>query len=262
MFLYCGCHCAPESESTFPPDSIFDASSIDGSLGSYSSGDPAQPDPPTSVSACKACEFGVAPAVYEFEWNYNGELGDAFQPRPCCETYRTQKKYKLYFRGFSPEDNRQCSWSSNERIALSNGVACFADNPDVGPRVTLQTGRYNQVYTSVEIGYGYRYREQFPVNDLQQTLAWSYATYVLVKEDGVTPHLLIGKPTPNDPIKCLQQLRFAGGWIIRPDLPARLWSGTFRSRFGTWDGAPCRQNLFSGWDMGLPDYVTCTPVPA
>jgi hypothetical protein len=257
MFLWCGCHCAPGSESTFPPDSIFDASSIPGSLLSYSSADPARPDPPTTVTACAACAFGVAPAAYEFEWSYNGELGDAFQPRPCCETYRTQTKYKLYFRGFSLQDTRQCAWSSNERAALSNGVTCYPNQPDVFPRVTLQTAYENTLLTRVAVHYGYRYREQFPILDPRQTIVWSTIGYILVKEDGITPVVLFG----DEKIQCLQQLRFAAPWIINPQ-SQRLWSGTFRPPSGFWDGAPCRQNLFSGWDMGLPDYVTCTPVPA
>lgn len=261
MFLWCGCHCADESQSTFPPDSAFQASSVDGSLLSYSSNDPARPDPPTPVAACTACEFGVAPAAYEFEWNYNGELGDIFQPRPCCETYRSQQKYKLYFRGFSPQDNRRCAWSSNERVALSNGVACFPNQPDVFSRVTMQTGFENSLLTQVVVHYGYRYNANVPILHPQQTVVWSRAGYTLVKEDGVTPHLLIGLPTPNDPIKCLQQLRFAAPWIINPQ-SQRVWSGTFRPPAGVWDGAPCRQSLFTGWDMALPDYVTCTPVPA
>ena len=261
MFLWCGCHCADESQSTFPPDSAFQASSVDGSLLSYSSNDPARPDPPTPVAACTACEFGVAPAAYEFEWNYNGELGDIFQPRPCCETYRSQQKYKLYFRGFSPQDNRRCAWSSNERVALSNGVSCFPNQPDVFSRVTMQTGFENSLLTQVVVHYGYRYNANVPILHPQQTVVWSRAGYTLVKEDGVTPHLLIGLPTPNDPIKCLQQLRFAAPWIINPQTQ-RVWSGTFRPPAGVWDGAPCRQSLFTGWDMALPDYVTCTPVPA
>jgi hypothetical protein len=257
MFLWCGCHCANESESTFPPDSIFDASSIPGSLLSYSSEDPARPDPPTGVAVCTACEFGVAPAAYEFEWNYNGELGDMFQPRPCCETYRSQKKYKLYFRGFSPADNRQCAWSSNERVALSNGVACFPNLPDVFSRVTMQTRYNNGAITAVYIHYGYRYNSSLPILHPQQTIVWSSIGYILVKEDGVTPLVLVGDVK----IQCLQQLRFAAPWIINPQ-SQRIWGGTFRPPAGVWDGAPCRQSLFTGWDMGLPEYVTCTPVPA
>ena len=256
MFLWCGCHCANESESTFPPGSAFDASSVDGSLLSYSSGDPARPDPPTPVATCTACAFNVAPAAYEMEWFYGGEPGDIFQPRPCCSIYTSQTKYKLYFRGFDPGSPGKCQWSSNERVALSNSVACFANVQDAGARVTYQTDYANKL-SILRIGYGFRYRETLPINHPQQTLLWSYVGYILMK-DANTPHLLVD----GNPIPCLQQLTLKGPWAIPGFGGQRIWGGTFRPPAGVWDGAPCRQNLFSGWDMGLPDSIVLRPVPA
>lgn len=250
MFLWCGCHCGPDSASE-PPSVI--GSSIIGSIPSQENGSPSvgpPPEPPIAIVPCLACLFGVAPQVYEFEWDYGGQSVKAFPPRPCCSFYSGQKKYRLYARMTVPGE---CLWSSNEKMKKR------VVQPPFGTTATCEDGLGSRVALSMKISNTNRpliflsvyYLEgdlvAQPVNPIKE------ANYVLVNA--------LGSPinNPGDKIACLQQLRFRALWSLE-NRPA-VWLGSY-NRQGLPYGSPCDQVSFSMIDPGLPEYVTCTPVPA
>lgn len=249
MFLWCGCHCKDGSVSQVPPS--ITPGSIPGSLLSYSSGDPAAPDPPTAIVPCVVCMFGTAPQVYEFEWDYGGQAVKPFPPRPCCSFYSGQKKYRLYAR--PPAVAGECVWSSNEKMKQRipqppvGTIATCADG--VGARVVLRMFAGQDARPRVELSVYYMEGDLVP----QPTLPVKQVLYVRVDANGSPA------TEPFEKIPCLQQQRFRAVWALT-NRPA-IWTGSF-VRGGVPFGSPCDQNSFSMIDSGLPEYVTATPVPA
>ena len=250
MFLWCGCHCGPDSASD-PPSAI--GSSIIGSIRSYSSGDPARPDPPDPpmpVLGCQSCQFGAAPAAYDMTWNYTGAVGN--QHRPCCNVYTSQPTYRLYFRASAP-GSTQCVWASSESIpyAAKQGLGgCFFPS-STGGRVVLavpQTDLYGVLRMRIRISYAWDYNPNFPLGDVNQTAKPSDVFYSRINDNGTFWKPLDGA------VPCLTTLTF------KRENPQKIWNGTQIGFFGAVNGAPCQQALFSGFDMGLPDLLTITPV--
>ena len=250
MFLWCGCHCERGSVSEVPPSQT--PSSLQGSLLSYSSGDPAAPDPPTAVVPCAVCMFGTAPQVYEFEWTYGGKAVKAFPPRPCCSIYSSQKKYRLYAR---PAPMGECVWSSNEKMKKRVPLPPFGVTANcqdgTGARVVLRMFTLPTARPRVELSVYYEEGDLNPL--LAPVVTVKQALYVRVDANGspVTE--------PFEKIPCLQQQRFRAVWAIN-NQPA-IWVGSY-TRGGVPFGSPCDQDSFSMIDSGLPEYVTATPVPA
>ena len=250
MFLWCGCHCGPDSVSEIPPSTF--GSSVVGSVGSYSSGDPAAPDPPTTpIVPCLVCQFGTAPQVYEFEWDYQGKAIKAYPPRPCCSVYTGQKKYRLYARPAFPVGH--CIWSANEKAKRR------IPTPPIGLTATCEDALTTRVLLDMWMLPGQIPRAVLTVYYFESDLPTApaipndvmAAEYVLVDANNQLP-------SPGDKIVCLQQLKFRALWAFgnRP----RTWLGSF-TRNGVPFGSPCDQDSFSMIDHGLPEYVTATPVP-
>ena len=252
MFLWCGCHCAEESQSTPPNPGSESVSFLSESIVSASVTGSVPPPPQPPRVGCDVCTFGVAPAVYEFEWNYTGKAVKPFPPRPCCSAYTSQQKYRLLAR--TSNDANICNWSSDEQIKWRKLLPPFgttatcADN-GVG-RVTLAISRNNaNIVSALAI---VNYDDSTTINAVAPQIR-AQAIYRLVDANG-NPLFV-----PGGKIGCLQQLRFRATWAIegRP----KMW---FRSTTiqGVPYGSPCDQDSFSMIDSGLPEYVTCTPAPA
>jgi len=251
MFLWCGCHCEREG-SEENPSAI--APSVTGSVNSYSSADPARPDPPTTpVVACLACAFGTAPQVFEFEWDYQGRAVKAYPPRPCCAIYTSQKKYRLYSRNTIGTD---CVWGSNEQIKRRVPTPPFGTAATCvdagGSRVELKLS-VNTTNRPTGFLFVYYADSDLPTAAPLPIAGSFHAMYVLVDVNGspVT--------NPGDRITCLRQLRFRAGWSLNNQ--PKTWVGSL-VRNGVPFGSPCDQDSFSMIDSGLPEYVTCTPAPA
>jgi hypothetical protein len=242
MFLWCGCHCEKGSESI--PSVSIDSASERGS--SISESITSEGPPTVPVVGCNPCRYGIAPAVYEFEWNYTGQAIKPFPPRPCCPSYTTQKKYKLYKRPPRSSLDFVCRWSSNElsRTAIPQppfGFTAICEDAASGdPRVLLDMEARSATAVYVILYVFYRGRT-------------SAAEYLLVDDNGNAIF------TRGEGVECLKPLRFRGIWALQ-GRPA-IWLGS-GSTNGVAFGSPCDQVNFSMIDSGLPEYVTCTPVPA
>ena len=249
MFLWCGCHCGPNAASE--PASF--GESLAGSIRSYSSGDPARPDPPDPpmpVLGCASCQFGAAPAAYDMTWAYTGVVGN--QHRPCCSAYASQATYRLYFRN-GPPGSTDCAWVSRESVpyAARQGLGgCFYPDSS-GGRVILGVPARdgNGVFRMrIRIGYAWDYNPNLPLQDINQTAKPSEVFYSRINDNGT-----FWKPI-DGAVPCLQTLNF------RRENPQKIWNGTQIGFGGIPNGAPCQQALFSGFDLGLPDTLTITPV--
>ncbi len=250
MFLWCGCHCPEESQSVPPDPPSESVSFLSESIVSASVAGSVQPPPQPPRVGCPVCTFGVAPAVYEFEWDYQGKAIKAFPPRPCCSAYTTQKKYRLLIGGATDQG---CYWASAEPIKVRRPIGPFgvtATCEDGGSgRVHFGIGRVLQRVTAfVRI----RYADNTPPGSVTQAPI-SEAFYYLVDANGS----LIFNETGS--MLCLQQMRFRASWALQNRPP--VWTGSF-TLGGVPYGSPCDQDSFSMIDSGLPEYVTCTPAAA
>lgn len=258
MFLWCGCHCNPEPPSESFPSEY--GSSEPGSSTSQSVDSAGPPQVP--VIGCVPCRFGIAPSVFEFEWNYQGQAVKPFPPRPCCPSYTTQKKYRLYAREAPPN---QCIWTSNELIRGRRlEQRPFPQFPEwvcfdgTAPRVvlTLATAGQLRPFAELVVYYAEGYPPQVP-----QGLRFTptRAVFIAVDANGIPiPAPEVTTPTQNR-FLCLQQMRFRASWSL--DNRPRTWIGSSTFR-GEPFGSPCDQDSFSMIDSGLPEYITCTPVSA
>jgi len=255
MFLWCGCHCGPDEGSKGRSDY---GESLSGIIESYSSGDPARPDPPDPpmpVTGCASCQYGAAPAAYDMTWSYTGTPGT--QHRPCCSVYAGQSTYRLYFRVAKPGDS-QCVWTANEHVGhaarLGQG-GCFFP-AQTGGRVTLAVpqrvgvaGGGAEYRMRLTIRYAWDYNPLVPLGDLAQTVKPSDVTYDRIKDDGT-----FWKGYNDQSIPCLTTLTF------KRTNTQPIWNGTDILFGGQPYGAPCQQVLFSGFDLALPEFLTITPV--
>lgn len=255
MFLWCGCHCADESQSAPPNPGSESVSFLSESIVSESVAGSVQPPPQPPRIGCDVCTFGVAPAVYEFEWNYQGKAVKAFPPRPCCSAYTTQKKYRLIAREAvsSPPISARCSWSSNEPIKMRNpigpfGVTATCTDSGIG-RVQLTLTKVFQRVTALVL---IRYKDNTPAGSVTQAPI-SEVLYHLVDANG---NRIVNE---TGSMLCLQQMRFRASWALENRPP--VWTGSF-TLGGVPYGSPCDQDSFSMIDSGLPEYVTCTPAAA
>ena len=250
MFLWCGCHCPEESQSVPPDPPSESVSFLSESIVSASVTGSVQPPPPPPRVGCPVCTFGVAPAVYEFEWDYQGKAIKAFPPRPCCSAYTTQKKYRLLIGGATDQG---CYWASEEQIKIRRPIGPFgvtATCEDGGPgRVHFGIGRvFQRVTAFVRI----RYKDNTPAGSVTQAPI-SEVFYYLVDANGNRIFNETGS------MFCLQQMRFRASWALENRPP--VWTGSF-TLGGVPYGSPCDQDSFSMIDSGLPEYVTCTPATA
>jgi hypothetical protein len=256
MFLWCGCHCAPDSKSDPGPSEK--GISLSGSILSYSSTDPAQPDPPDPpmpIIPCGFCAFGVSPQAYLMSWTYSGTAGTQF--RPCCGAYG-QPTYKLYG-AIDIADPSVCYWRSNEIIPHAKRAPgqfglSICEYPDKqAPRVVFRLG-FPVANATFRIGFvDIRYRWE----RLGQPGSYygQWVRYLALNEAGQTwryygPGSLLGDP----PLNCLKTITF------RREFQQPIWQGDgpIGDTFG--GNSPCQQVAFSGWDLGLPETLTCTPV--
>lgn len=254
MFLWCGCHCADESQSTPPNPGSESVSFLSESILSESVTGSVQPPPQPPRVGCDVCTFGVAPAVYEFEWNYTGKAVKLFPPRPCCSAYTTQKKYRLIARETlsSPPVFARCSWSSDERIKARKlvppfGFTATCEDAGIGRVLLSLVKSGSQITAQVSV----RYIDNTTLantNNLQ-----AEANYLLVDANGNQILNNTGS------MSCLQQLRFRATWALQGRPPVWFRSTTIQ---GVPYGSPCDQDSFSMIDSGLPEYVTCTPAAA
>ena len=244
MFLWCGCHCNPAAPSESFASQY--GSSEPGASASQSVDSAGPPQVP--VVDCIPCRFGIAPAVLEFEWNYTGKATNAFPPRPCCASYSTQKKYRLYKRPPRPLEFAVCRWTSNEvsrrevRVPQPFPLFPTIECEDTGEsRVMFELERRTPttVYGLLRVFFG--------------GVAFQ-AEYLLVDDAGNAIFDL------GQGVDCLRLMRFRGIWALQ-NRPA-LWTGSSWGPQGIPFGAPCDQVRFSAIDIGLPEYATCTAVPA
>jgi hypothetical protein len=256
MFLWCGCHC----ERTGSSVAAVSSGLISQSTSLVSQSEDSQVPPIIPSVGCPVCRYSIAPAVYELDWNYTGQAVKQYPPRPCCPSYTTQKKYRLYSRVSLPNE---CVWSSNESIRGRRLVnKPFPQLPawecqDVsGARVVLKMARSGQPLATLIVYYGEGYPPAFPFG---LRFSPTYAYYVLVDDAGVVVPTPPANAPPGQQLACLRTLRFRAGWAI--DRRPALWVGSQTWR-GEPFGSPCDQDSFSMIDSGLPEYVTCTPVAA
>ena len=278
MFVGCGCHCKePGSSESIPSGSALQPpQSLSFSINSFGS---SIADPPGTypTRGCTYCLDSVGPAIYEMEWDYQGALSnDPLDPRPCCAIYRNQKKYSL-IRSEPAPGSGACLWRSREPAMfhrlLANGTnECLPMDGTVNdlwplnfePRVTftlmpiLPDFLYQPWHVVV-----YFYTNQQPI-DPNNTFTYNYSLglvwYRLLNPDGSYYTHFQGNP-----VTCLRQLVFErvdGNPGLPDEESGPVWSPTYLRGNGYYGGAPCRQVLFSGFDMGLPKTLTLTPVPA
>ena len=277
MFVGCGCHCKEESVSVSTFDSRF---SVSGSfLGSTSISDSQASNyrPPYNnpVAGCNACRDLVAPTVYEVFWDYRGEPATGFYVnRECCGQYTENKtvRCKRIDVGrpqFIFETN--CVWVSDlpmlsSRMDFTNGfipqrgcdVVTSDANNVVAPRFTIAipsakilglTGIDDPV---VVVSYGQNIK-LFGGAPYQQPSGF-YALYYYVPPNGEDWRI--------SGVRCLQQMTFRLQHPTAPNIQKR-WENSFYSpEFNTWYGSPCKQSQFGGLDLGLPEFLTVTPVQA
>jgi len=275
MFVGCGCHCREENIQS----SIIGVSGADNSSYSVSSFGSSIADPPGRYpyGGCNKCLASVASQVYEVEWIYNGQPADEDDTRPCCDVYRSQSKFFVY-RNERP-DTIGCVWISRENAHLElnriiTGRECLEVNnrpelPSVGrhPRVSLQfvdtgdnfPGGPVEFRRDVRIHFFYTYFSAYdPANPFSLFITQSDAVYKLIKPSGE-------QYQPGEPVPCLQPMTFKRQLIQSLQLGAGLgpgWSGGTPPINGIWRGAPCKQVRFSGFDLGLPEFVSVVPVQA
>jgi hypothetical protein len=276
MFVGCGCNCKPPVESTSIDSVGFPFASQSYSESSYGS---SIADPPGTypTQGCQYCFQEVGPAAYEVDFNYNGTLsiGEPLENRPCCSVYRDQKKYTV-FRQISSIAGA-CLWESKEvahweqfrsdgslRCVAMTGINDQTIFQGRWPRIafTLQPNRPGLFFAPwhVTIYFATNQRAINPADPLTYNINIGYCQYALLRPDG-TPYNHIAGPPPF----CLTTLTFKRVNMFSPNLLAGQgpgWSGTYLAGFGRYRGAPCKQVLFSGFDPGLPEFVTLRPVPA
>lgn len=274
MFVGCGCQCREESiNSRFEGLSGSDNSSY--SISSFGSSI-ANPPGRYPYGGCSKCLANVASQVYEVEWIYNGRPPDDDDSRPCCDVYKSQSKFRVY-RNERP-DAIGCVWTSRENAhcelnVINAGRTCVEMNgrPDlvIGrfPRVSLNFvnttdnpfGGPVPFKRDVLIHFFYTYFGAYdPGDPFSLFITQSDAAYGLINNAGE----FYG---PLDPIPCLQPMVFKHRGIFSLRLGAGIgpgWSGGSPPINGIWRGAPCSQVRFSGFDLGLPEFVTVVPVAA
>ena len=283
MFMGCGCHCLDESiDSRFSVQPSFVSQSY--SVNSFGS---SIADPPGNYPSvpCSQCGRTAAAAVYEVTWIYNGEPGDAFDPRPCCQEYKRQVKYKVYADPGAkfPPLVSGCAWNSRENahmeINLKNGgLTCYEakwPSPGIGlggriPMVNMTFSTQGSILEQVphlrlrkvRINFLWQYFGAYdPADPGSLFLSVGQAEYEQIYPDGRW-----AEETLDPPPSCLGPMTFRHRGAFSPSIDlgrGPMWSSsTPQGLFGLFRGAPCKQVLFSGFDLGLPEYITVVPVPA
>lgn len=278
MFMGCGCHCA-ESTST---DLIGSSrSSVMGSSESVGSSRADDPDV-YPVSGCDYCVDKTAPTTYDVFWDYQGVPGpDRFYKfKNCCADYNSNKTMRIRRVAIPnpPTDilgNVECKFISDipARFAfLDARVNPFQPIKGCGtiqslqgvpfPRVVMRLppieplGGVGNPILQIYYGTAWRIFGTAPgAITMQKPTHWVTYTYVPPNnEDWKT----LG-------IRCLQQMTFRFGASatapIRPQDYTWANSNLF-PRTSEWYGAPCEQSQLGGMDLGLPEFITVTPVPA
>lgn len=270
MFMGCGCHCIDErSEPKSVPS--FGSQSASSLVVSDVSGD-------FQGGPCLPCQETVASAVYEIEWVYQGVNGTDDDPRPCCSAYKQQTKFFLYRQEYDPNipiEIQGCTWYSRENAHIEyqyqtegswqciEAAAGALGRPTRMPRFIMNLGRASLGIAPWEVRVLFLY--VFPTivqpgdivnNDYLGLNIGSVAYQLRTPSGDLQP-----KPLP-----CLQNQS-----LTRRDIRSQNLSQGFGPSWGTlltgdpqapWRGAPCRQVLLSGFDMGLPAQMTIRPVPA
>ena len=273
MFVGCGCHCNETQLESGEPVSLSYSS---GSIRSYGSS-VANPPGQYEGGLCYGCVDTVGAQIYEMEWIYNGQPGGDDDPRPCCQIYKSQTKFFLYRQPFSespPIEIQGCTWVSREnaymeyRTANVNQWQCAEAKPGNlyftrrTPRVVMNIGRREAGFApwSVNIVHGVLWPDIWdPNNPPLNPSGFVSVYYQLRKADDPTGFW-------PEPVPCLQTQT-----LTRRDLPSPNIDAGFGPIWGAlpmpyptspWRGSPCKQVLFSGFDLGLPDTITIRPVQA
>lgn len=278
MFMGCGCHCKEESVSVSDVPSRYSLSGRFLSVSSISGSLPSDYEPPYErpVEDCIACRDAVAPIQYDVFWDYNGQPANGFfDNKECCGQYSSVKTIRVKRiaaprPGFVIENN--CVWVS-DLPALSSRMDFTNDlfNPQRGcdtpvvlpqnitrPRVTIAIpgaqilGLTGFDDPAVIIRYSQEIR-LFGGAPLPQPEIF-YAIYYY------SP--INGENWRDVGVRCLQPMRFKLTTPGNGPIVKRWANSFFYAPWNTWYGAPCRQSAFGGLDLGLPDYVTVTPVAA
>ena len=269
MFVGCGCHCRPEAPSQQSVSSQIVSGSVQ-SFGSSIADDPGR----YPAVPCQACRDGVAPAVYEFDWNYQGQLSDDPEmPRPCCPIYSGVTKYRIY------ASATPCTWLSLEKTGISyrswNSVtgavgntwlcntthrtALLGSQPQRVRFQLVQTGQSGSNFVgrlTVAHARGFYDATADILDGVRSSV--HFAIYDVV--DGFGNVLAL----PQNQFACLGvfnlKLLMSISELTLDVGPA--WRGIGIDGQGVPYGSPCKQVRFSGFDMGLPETATLTPVPA
>ena len=279
MFVGCGCHCKEDSVSISNFPSRFSVSGRFLSVSSISGSLPSDYEPPYErpVEDCVACRDAVAPIQYDVFWDYNGAPATGFYDnKECCGAYNAVKTIRVKRiasprPGFILEQN--CVWVSDVPALSSRmdftgsfipqrGCDTVFSGPPFNvfnPRVTISIPGepipgilgINDPWVAIQ----YQHEIKLLNGQLLPQPSAFYAFYFYSPENGENWRE-VG-------VRCLQPMRFR---LHSPFGPiVKRWANTFfESRWGggVWYGAPCKQSAFGGFDMGLPDFVTVTPVAA
>jgi hypothetical protein len=292
MFMGCGCSCLEDQSVSVA--SLASASASSGSLRSFASSDTDVPNR-YEVGPCLPCRDEVASATYQFQWLYNGQLGDATDPRPCCSSYRAINTLTLKRRvvlDLQGKPNPQFCWYSTDEFCpllkvdgsanpFQPQYSCLsynaANNAEIFPfgtgnwpslaRLEMQQTTAGFVFPAVKVYYYSYYKLVFGT---QIRRVPSFAEYKLVIPPGADWLIdLGGGPALEWNIPCLTSLQFDLVPITATADPNKPlgpgWQGTHKnplSIIGLWGGAPCKQVAFSGFDIALPASIILTPVPA
>lgn len=291
MFVGCGCHCNPPESLGSNILSGASVSSLSGSIRSFGSSF-ADPGGTYPTAGCVPCRDSVAALAYEFDWDYNGELGDANDVRPCCSAYRSVKKIIVRRYSvkdvFGREDPNYCWYRSSERAYLASVDGRL--NP-FNP--TYECLSYSAANNAIIFPPGAGYWPHFANFQMypqppDRPIAWisfvtryytlnerariltitSEASYVLNIPAGADWIAFNDQGQGFWNIPCLTPLTYDLQFIQNPtvideDLGPG-WAGSHFNPYnrGVWGGAPCKQVRFSGFDMNLPRQITLRPVPA
>ena len=287
MFVGCGCHCNPfESQSSRLPPSLSSLPPSSLSLGSSIVSDATG----YQLATCTACRSGVASIAYEFDWDYNGEpsLDDPRDPKPCCATYRSIKKIRVIRRdvlNVDPIEAANYCWFQSREYAYMEFVdqqnnpflpifSCKSYDPTFTQRwFPLAEFQMNQ-FQFGEFAPFVRVNYQWTIRKFGKTLPEATSVFSALYRLVVPPGEQWIEQVQSGSgfqfrwrIPCLRPLTFALVPIrYSQNLQVTLgpgWQGTGFTQMlfpGKWIGSPCKQVLFSGFDLHLPPTITLNPV--
>jgi hypothetical protein len=278
MFMGCGCHCVePESVQSF-------GSSRQNVIGSSESVGSSRADVPDmyETSGCDFCTDNVAATTYDVFWDYRGVKGpDRFYKfNECCAEYNSNKtmrvrriaipnppqtilgKKECRFVSDIPAKFAYMDFRSNPFQPVKGCGTIMSANGVIVPRVMMRIAPVDingEVISRpiVQIFYGTRtYLFGSAPGGPARDTANHWVTYTYVPPNG--------EDWTSVGTRCLRQMTFRfGASATGPILPRDyVWenSGLFRNT-GEPYGAPCEISQFGFIDLGLPEFITVTPVP-